>query len=352
MNRPVSPLLHDYKPSTTGSPEKPSSAIPWFAFGLGLPLIGIALMFALRGTAGDEAHADTQHVAATAVRTPPTIILATLDESDTVELDPPVSTDEAVAISTFYSPMLPPEPQFDTVSLAIRRGDTLDQLFRKHGLSRSDLAAIIKLPDAKQHLRILKPGDELLITHDDGSIVSVYRELGLTSALNVTRTDDGYTAEMVDRPIELRKRHAYGRIDSSLFESAAAAGLPDKLIMNLAGIFAWDVDFVLDIRTGDDYYLLYEEIYQDGEYVTDGQILAAEFNNDGRTHQAIRFVDNDGNVDYFTPEGDSVRKAFIRAPVDFSRISSNFNPRRRHPILNTIRAHKGVDYAAPRGDAD
>ncbi|MEO1204194.1 MAG: peptidoglycan DD-metalloendopeptidase family protein, partial [Pseudomonadota bacterium] len=124
---------------------------------------------------------------------------------------------------------------------------------------------------------------------------------------------------------------------------------PDRVIMNIAGIFAWDIDFVLDIREGDTYYVQYEELWQDGEYVRDGEIIVAEFNNNGRTHQAIRFLDDDGRSDYFTPEGDSVRKAFIRAPVDFTRVSSRFNPKRRHPVLNTIRAHRGVDYAAPRG---
>ena len=142
---------------------------------------------------------------------------------------------------------------------------------------------------------------------------------------------------------------AYGVIESSLFESAAQAGLSDKTIMNVAGIFAWDVDFILDIREGDNYYIQFEEIWQDGEYVTDGEIIAAEFNNNGRQIQAIRFTDSENNSDYFTPTGNSIRKAFIRAPVDFTRISSNFNPKRRHPILNTIRAHRGVDYAAPRG---
>jgi murein DD-endopeptidase MepM/ murein hydrolase activator NlpD len=125
--------------------------------------------------------------------------------------------------------------------------------------------------------------------------------------------------------------------------------MSDKLVMSLAGIFAWDVDFVLDIRKGDDYYVVYEEIYQDGKYVTSGDIVAAEFNNNGRTFRAVRYVDSDGRTDYYTPEGRSLRKAFIRAPVDFTRISSAFNPNRRHPILNTIRAHKGVDYAAPSG---
>jgi len=250
---------------------------------------------------------------------------------------------------SFHPPMAPPEPDYDSVSVTIRSGDTLDQLFRKHGLDLGQLATIIRLPDAGKHLRVLRPGDEIEITHDDGDLISLYRKLSLTSALRISKETSGYLAEILDRPIEIRKRRAYGRIDSSLFESGNAAGLPDKLIMNLAGIFAWDIDFVLDIRVGDDYYLLYEEIYQDGEFVTDGEIIAAEFNNDGRTYQAIRFVDNSGRADYFTPDGSSVRKAFVRAPVDFSRISSSFNPRRRHPVLNTIRAHRGVDYAAPRG---
>ena len=177
----------------------------------------------------------------------------------------------------------------------------------------------------------------------------MYSKLNLTSALQIEKDASSFVAKVVDRPVETRKRHAYGVIDTSLFESGAEAGLSDKVIMNVAGIFAWDVDFVLDIRSGDNYYIQYEEIWQDGEFVTDGEIIAAEFNNNGRSIQAIRFKDKNDRSDYFTPEGNSVRKAFIRNPVDFTRISSNFNPNRRHPILNTIRAHRGVDYAAPRG---
>jgi murein DD-endopeptidase MepM/ murein hydrolase activator NlpD len=143
---------------------------------------------------------------------------------------------------------------------------------------------------------------------------------------------------------------AHGVIDSSLYERAATAGLSDKLIMNIAGIFAWDVDFVLDIRRGDNYYVQWEEIWQDGEFITDGEVVAAEFNNDDRSYQAIRFVDNAGRADYFTPDGNSVRKAFLRSPVDF-RVSSSFNPNRLHPVLKTRRPHRGVDYAAPRGTA-
>lgn len=240
------------------------------------------------------------------------------------------------------------EPEHETLTLTIRSGDTLDQLFRKHQLDIGHLATIARLDEAGKQFRRIKPGDVFEITHAEGQVVRMYSALNLTSALQVEREESGFTAKLIDRPIEKRKRHAYGVIENSLYESAAAAGLSDRVIMNIAGIFAWDVDFVLDIRSGDNYYVQYEEIWQDGEFVTDGEIVVAEFNNNGRSSQAIRFVDDSGRSDYFSPDGHSVRKAFLRSPVDF-RVSSSFNPNRRHPVLKTVRPHRGVDYAAPRG---
>jgi murein DD-endopeptidase MepM/ murein hydrolase activator NlpD len=249
----------------------------------------------------------------------------------------------------FTMPVLETVADVRKLDITIGRGDTFDKIFRQNNLNLGHLAAIAKLDEPKKLFRRIKPGDNFEITHENGSIVSMYAPLNLTSALQIDRGEDGFEATIIERPIEVQKRMAYGVIESSLFLSGADAGLSDKVIMNIAGIFAWDVDFVLDIRQGDNIYVQYEQIWQDGKYVMDGEIIAAEFNNNGRTHRAIRFKDADGYSDYFTPEGDSVRKAFIRAPVDFTRISSNFNPNRRHPILNTIRAHRGVDYAAPRG---
>ncbi len=273
-------------------------------------------------------------------------MLTATDGSD-FDVEPPVElvyAETPLVLSDAINP-----PPYQKLSLTIGRGDTLDKLFRKHDLDLGNLSEIAKLDEARKRFRKLKPGDQFEITHDQGELVSMYSDLSLTSALKIERAESGFKAEIVERPIEKRKRLAYGTIETSLFESAVDAGLSDRVIMNIAGIFAWDVDFVLDIRTGDNYYVQYEEIWQDGEYVMDGEIVAAEFNNNGRTYQAIRFIDDKGRSDYYTPDGHSVRKAFIRAPVDFTRISSNFNPRRRHPILNTIRAHRGVDYAAPRG---
>ncbi len=262
---------------------------------------------------------------------------------------PPV--DQAELLKQAEALMPEPVPEFDKLVLTISSGDTMEKLFRKNKLSLGHLMTMATLDEAKQRFRRIKPGDVFEVTHDNGDVISLYSQLSLTSALQIDKQDAGFSAEIIDRPIEIRKRMAHGVISSSLFESAAEAGLSDKVIMNIAGIFAWDVDFVLDIRQGDNYYVQFEEIWQDGKYVADGEIIAAEFNNNGRTSQAIRFIDDQKNTDYFTPKGNSVRKAFIRAPVDFTRISSSFNPNRRHPILNTIRAHRGVDYAAPRGTA-
>ena len=340
MHRPVSPLLHDYKPSARTQVKK-STAIHWFVLGLGLPFVGLALLLSLKNASGTSSLLDSKEL------TEPLPQLAS---------DLPIVignlTEELTPIDLSHIARLPeiePEPRYDSIKVTVRSGDTMERIFRQNNLDLSHLASMVRLPEAGKYIRMLRPGDEFEIRHDQGRLISLHRELDLTSALVVSTSGSGFRAEIVERPIELRRRLAYGQIKTSLFESAAEAGMPDKLIMNLAGIFAWDIDFVLDIRSGDDYHILFEEIYQDGKYITDGEIIAAEFNNNGRTFQAVRYIDKSGRSDYFTPDGRSVRKAFIRAPVDFRRISSSFNPRRKHPILSTIRAHRGVDYAAPRG---
>jgi len=301
--------------------------LQWFVVGLGIPLLGLALLSTLDFSSDDRI---------------PVIVEPGLTATPGDEL---ASDDYVVSrVPLVYAP----EPEYETLTLEIKSGDTLDKLFRSHHLDLGNLAAIARLDEAKTRFRRIKPGDVFEIKHTDGELVSMYSVLNLTSALEVSRGDTGFVASIIDRPIEKRKRMAYGVIESSLYESGADAGLSDKLIMNVAGIFAWDVDFVLDIRRGDNFYIQWEEIWQDGEFVTDGEIVAAEFNNNGRTNRAIRFVDESGRSDYFTPDGNSVRKAFLRSPVDF-RVSSSFNPNRRHPVLKTVRPHRGVDYAAPSG---
>jgi len=239
----------------------------------------------------------------------------------------------------------------EKLDFIVRRNDTLERIFRQLKLSLADLAAMLSLPGAQQALSQIRPGDKLTVVHEDGTVHALNRRISETEILSVTRADGGFAAEVITTPIELRATHATGTIDSSLFVAARAAGVNPETIMQLANdIFGWEIDFALDIRSGDRFQLVYEQKFRDGTYLGDARILAAEFVNAGEKHLAVHYASVDGVIDgYFTPDGRSMRRQFLRAPLDFRRVSSNFNPRRRHPILNTIRAHQGVDYSAPTG---
>jgi murein DD-endopeptidase MepM/ murein hydrolase activator NlpD len=236
-----------------------------------------------------------------------------------------------------------------TIEVIVGRNDTLDGIFRRMALDTADLAAIRQLPGIRQSLDFLRPGDAIKLTHAAGEIRELTRKVSETQTLKVVREDAGFAAKMIDNPVQTRTRTATATIDSSLFQAAEAADISDIMALKLANVFAWDIDFVLDIREGDRFTAVYEQIYQDGKYLRDGELLAAEFVNEGKLYRAVRFVAEDGSVSYYTPDGQPMRKAFLRAPVEFTRVSSVFNPHRLHPILNLIRGHMGTDYAAPTG---
>jgi murein DD-endopeptidase MepM/ murein hydrolase activator NlpD len=236
------------------------------------------------------------------------------------------------------------------VDVVVARNDTLDHIFRRLKLNLADLASLRSLPHVREALDSLKPGESLHFEHKDGSLFALERRLNESQTLKVSRDPDaGLKADVLQNPLEMRMRTVRGVIDSSLFEAVAAAGAHDQTAVALADIFGWDVDFVLDVRQGDAFVVTYPEIYRDGVYVRDGPIQAAEFVNNGRDFRAVRYTDPDGGSHYYTPEGKSLHKAFLRTPVEFTRVSSRFNSARYHPILNLIRAHQGVDYAAPMG---
>jgi murein DD-endopeptidase MepM/ murein hydrolase activator NlpD len=235
-----------------------------------------------------------------------------------------------------------------TIEVIVGRNDTLDGIFRRMALDKADLAAIRQLPGIRQSLDFLKPGDAIKLKHSDGEIEELSRKVSETQTLKVVREDSGFAAQMIDNPVQTRIRTATATIDSSLFQAAEAADMSDLVALKLANIFAWDIDFVLDIREGDRFTVAYEQVYQDGKYLRDGDILAAEFVNSGKVYRAVRFADA-GAASYYSPDGVPLRKAFLRAPVEFTRVSSVFNPHRMHPILNLIRGHMGTDYAAPIG---
>lgn len=234
--------------------------------------------------------------------------------------------------------------------LTVKSGDSLAALFNRHDLNPGDLHAIMQSEIAAERLRKLMPGDNIQVqAADNGRVLGLSMNADETSRLDVRRNADGYEVERSSVPVQRVVRSATGTIDSSLFAAGYEAGLSDSLIMNLAGIFGWDIDFALDIRKGDEFRLIYEEIYRDGEKLKDGPILAAEFINDGRALKAVRFVDDNGDAAYYAPDGRAMRKTFLRAPLNFQYVSSSFNPNRFHPILKRVKAHNGIDYRAPKG---
>jgi len=230
----------------------------------------------------------------------------------------------------------------------VKKGDTLATIFSKLKLDPKELHQIVRLGDSAAKLKRLIPGEELKFMIIDGKLSELIYVINDTESLHVLRNGDSFTASEVK--LELNKRIAYaaGKIESSLFIAAQEAGIPGSMTMEIAGIFGWDIDFVLDVKTGDRFSLVYEEYFYDGKKVKNGDILAAEFVNKGKTYRAVRYVDADGRAEYYTPDGQSMRKRFLRTPVDFTRISSKFGER-FHPVLNRMRAHHGVDYAAPTG---
>jgi murein DD-endopeptidase MepM/ murein hydrolase activator NlpD len=238
---------------------------------------------------------------------------------------------------------------FSTIEVVVSRNDTMDRLFRRFELNLSDLATLRNLPELRSQVDKLRPGESLRIMHRGGELVGLERKLSDSETLKVTRDESGFVSDVLENPLESHTRTASATIESSLFQAAADARLPDGVAYELAEIFQYDIDFVLDIQPGDRFSVVYEELSQDGVPLRTGNILAAKFVNEGREYRAVRYVDEQGHGEYFTPDGRSLRKAFIRAPVQFSRVSSRFNPARKHPVLNRIRAHKGVDYAAPVG---
>ncbi|MGD2055854.1 MAG: peptidoglycan DD-metalloendopeptidase family protein [Gammaproteobacteria bacterium] len=235
-------------------------------------------------------------------------------------------------------------------TVKIKSGDSLAKIFSKLDISPQQLHKVLTSDSAAHNLKKIYPGQTIrLLTSPEAGLLQLDYQIDELNALEVRRQGDDFDIVTSHRIPERRVVNAISTIDSSLFIAAQDAGLSNNMTMELADIFGWDIDFALDIRSGDQFAVLYEELYLDGEKIGDGNILAAVFVNQGNTFQAVRYTDQSGRIDYYSLDGKSMRKAFLRTPVEFSRISSRFSLGRKHPILNRIRAHKGVDYAAATG---
>jgi len=233
--------------------------------------------------------------------------------------------------------------------LTVNTGDNLSTLFYRAGLNDLDVYRISNAKEGKS-LRNLFPGEVLRFGLDsDGKLIELRYEKSALEGFSFTLEHDQFRSKQLIREPEVLKSYREGTIEESLYLAGKKAKLPDKTVMELANILGWDIDFVFDIRKGDSFAVLFEERYIDGQRLDTGNILAASFTNRGKTYKAVRYKNSQGQTSYYTPEGLSMRKAFLRTPLDIFRISSGFNLRRKHPIHKKIKAHRGVDYAAPTG---
>lgn len=235
--------------------------------------------------------------------------------------------------------------------ILVDEGDTLSDLFRSAGFNDKVMYEVLGAHSTQHDLSRIFPGQTISFNkNENGELSSVRLQPSKLETLVFTKDVSGEFKKSIEsKKMDTHVAYAEGTIDSSLFAAGERSGLSQSQILELANIFAWDIDFALDIRDGDNFQLIYEELFVDGEKYKNGRILAASFTNDGQTYEAVLYKQKDGNSNYYTPQGNSMRKAFIRTPVDFARISSHFNPNRKHPVLHKIRAHKGTDYAASTG---
>lgn len=244
----------------------------------------------------------------------------------------------------------PLTPELPWHTETVKSGDNLSLIFKRAGLGPRDVHEIITESSQAKPLTNLKPGQTLSFQIDDnGKLQTLNYKIDLLNSLIYERDVDGFESRNVIREPEVRFRVASATINSSLYKAAEVAGLPQNMIMELANVFGGVIDFVFDVRQGDHFIVLFEDLYLDGIHYGTGNILAAEYVNQGSVFQAYRYTNPRGETNYFNAEGVSMRKAFLRAPLDFTRISSGFNPKRLHPVFKTVRPHRGIDYAAPRG---
>ena len=236
-----------------------------------------------------------------------------------------------------------------TQIIYVEKNNTLIELLDEAGLSNKYIRALIKAKGSEK-LANLKTGDKLEVEINRDQIPkNIFLSSDGLNGINASFNNSLFSIYEVSREPDVLERFASVEIEDSLYESALKSGIPDSVIMDMVYIFGWDIDFIFDIRPGDSFDILYEEYFLKGNKVKNGDIKAARFKRGKKVYTAVRYFLRNGQKEFFSIRGKNVEKAFLRSPVEFSYISSKYNLKRMHPILNKIKAHTGVDYAAPTG---
>ena len=271
-------------------------------------------------------------------------------EPDPIAYSPDTaSTLNVATIADSEAPLDGPPMAHSWVDVTVAPKDNLSLIFSRLKLPSADLHEIVGLGKATAPIKELRPGQTLRFRLHGTSVEEMVLELDELNSLSIQRTDAGFVARVDSIEPDIKVTAATTTITQSLFVDGQKVGLSDAVIMKLIDIFGWDIDFALDLQPNDHFSVIYEEIYKGEQLVKQDRILAAEFVNQGKRSRAVLYTGTDGRSSYYSDKGEAMHKTFLRTPVKFTRISSGFTLARRHPILNTIRAHRGVDYAAPMG---
>jgi murein DD-endopeptidase MepM/ murein hydrolase activator NlpD len=270
-------------------------------------------------------------------------------ELTTLDLDLPPLPEPAAAAAAAVAAL---NDDLDWQTVTVRTGQTVGEIFGTQGVSGNQLQHLIDEPANANALRHIHPGEEFAFSHaPNGALRALRFDRDERTRVEVTFDATGLHEQTLDRNLEHRTQVAHGVIESSLFDAGNQAGMDDGMVLKLANALGYDIDFAQDLRVGDSFTVIYDSVYRDGEFLHDGDIIAATFINGGKRYSAFRYTDTHGDTAFFSADGRPLRKSFLRTPVEFTRISSVFSAGRMHPILGTMRAHRGVDYAAPSGTA-